>query len=69
MPLVEKLSLNLWEVRTSLPNKIVRVFFTTLPGYMVLVHAIVKKDMKIPKSDLRLAQKRANDVRSYHEKE
>lgn len=67
MPLVEKLSANLWEVRTKLPNRIVRVFFTTLPTCIVLVHGIVKKDMKIPLTDLRTAQKRANDVRSYHD--
>ena len=53
---------DLWEVRTILPNKISRVFFTVWKGFMVLLHSIIKKSKKTPKEDLDLAKKRRNEV-------
>lgn len=46
IPLVKKLDTDLWEVRTILPNKISRVFFTVWQGFMVLLHGIIKKKLK-----------------------
>lgn len=62
VPLVKKLDDDLWEVRTILPNKISRVFFTVWQGFMVLLHGIIKKSQKTPKEDLDLAKKRRNEV-------
>jgi phage-related protein len=62
IPLVKKLDADLWEVRTHLPDKISRVFFTVWNGFMVLLHGIIKKSQKTPKEDLELAKKRRNTV-------
>jgi phage-related protein len=62
IPLVRKLDANLWEVRSQLPQKISRVFFTVWEGFMVLLHGIIKKSQKTPKEDLELAKKRRNAV-------
>jgi phage-related protein len=69
-PQVTKLDKDLWEVRTSLADRVCRVFFTVIAGFMVLLHGIIKKDQKTPKRDLGLAKKRRDSVLSggfYHE--
>jgi hypothetical protein len=38
------------------------VFFTVWRGFMILLHGIIKKSQKTPKTDLDLAKKRRNDV-------
>ena len=63
-PQVVKLDKDLWEVRTSLPNGISRVFFTIWEKYMVLLHSIIKKAQKTPQQDLDTAKKRRNRVLS-----
>jgi len=63
MPLVEKLDTGIWEVRTSLKNKISRVLFTTFEDYIVLLHGFIKKTQKTPKHDLDLARKRMREVK------
>lgn len=60
IPLVKKMDTDLWEVRTHLPDKISRVFFTVWNGYMVLLHGIIKKSQKTPNEELELAKKRRN---------
>jgi phage-related protein len=55
MPLVESLGNGLWEVRSTLPNRIVRVLFCELQGNMILLHAFIKKTQKTPPNDLNLA--------------
>jgi len=62
LPLVRKLDADLWEVRTQLPKKISRVFFTVWRGFMVLLHGIIKKSQKTPQEDMELAKKRRNAV-------
>ena len=61
-PLVTKIDQNLWEVRTVLHDRICRVFFTVLPGRMILLHGIIKKTQKTPKQDLETALKRRDIV-------
>ena len=58
MPLVRKLEAGLWEVRSRLPDGIVRIFFTTGEGQMVLLHGFIKKSQRIPADDLELARRR-----------
>lgn len=62
MPLVRKMDDRLWEIRSSIPEGIARVMFTTVQRDMVLLHGFVKKSQKTPTSDLELARKRRNEV-------
>jgi phage-related protein len=64
MPLVKKLDIGLWEVRSRLDNRIARVFFTVEENVMVLLHGFIKKSEKTPASDLNLAKKRLATLRS-----
>jgi phage-related protein len=58
MPLVRKLSGKVWEVRTQLPTRIVRILFGVKDGQMVLLHGFIKKTQTTPDDDLRMAEKR-----------
>jgi phage-related protein len=58
MPLVRKLTSNIWEVRTQLPSRIARVLFTVKANRMVLLHAFIKKTQTTPPTELKLAQSR-----------
>ena len=58
MPLVRKLTGKVWEVRTTLPNRIARVCFTVKQGQMVLLHGFIKKTQATSKEDLQLAESR-----------
>lgn len=64
MPLVRKLEPGLWEIRSQLPDGIVRIFFTTAGKRMVLLHAFAKKSGKTPIPDLELARARKKEVRN-----
>jgi phage-related protein len=59
MPLVRSLGEGLWEVRSSLSNRIARVVFVVKEGHVVLLHGFIKKSQKPPKADLELARSRA----------
>lgn len=65
MPLIRKLETDLWEVRSHLKNRIARVLFTIVNGNMILLHGFVKKSQKTPKEDIKLANNRASEIRSY----
>lgn len=58
MPLVRKLTKDLWEVRIRLPNRVARVIFTTATGQMILLHGFIKKSQSTPEEDLKLAKTR-----------
>jgi len=62
MPLVRNLKEGLWEIRSTLPNTIVRVLFVMHEKQMVLVHGFIKKTQETPQQDLDLARKRAKEV-------
>jgi phage-related protein len=55
MPLVRKLNVKVWEVRSQLPNRISRVLFTVKDSQMVLLHGFIKKTQATPSQDLALA--------------
>lgn len=63
MPLIEKISANLWEVRTKLKNGIARILFTVDGNYMVLLHGFIKKSRKIPKHEIETALARLSKYR------
>lgn len=57
-PLVDFLGHSIWEVRSTLPNTIARIFFCEIENEMILLHAIKKKTRETPIEALRLAQTR-----------
>nr|WP_298168363.1 type II toxin-antitoxin system RelE/ParE family toxin [uncultured Pseudomonas sp.] len=63
MPVVRKLDESLWEVRTHIPDGIVRILFTVVGSDMVLLHAFIKKSQKTPTADLATAKKRKAALR------
>lgn len=63
MPLVESFGDGLWQVRSKLPNRIGRVFFTFHNNEIILLHGFIKKVQQTPKADLELAKKRKNHFR------
>ncbi len=62
MPIVKHLTGKLWEVRSSIPNGIGRVFFTVRDRDMVLLHAFFKKSQKTPPQELETAKRRLKDL-------
>jgi phage-related protein len=63
MPLIRPLGKGLYEVRSTLINRIARVIFAVENKRMILLHGFIKKDQKTPKSDLELALKRLSNVK------
>lgn len=63
MPLIRKLEPELWEVRSSLRNRIARVIFTVEGDTMVLLHGFIKQSQKTPVKDLQLARQRLQSLR------
>ena len=58
MPLIRKMCKNLWEVRSSLPDGIARVFFTVDGNQMILLHGFIKKSHETPQKELNAAKAR-----------
>jgi phage-related protein len=63
MPLVRKMSKDLWEVRIHLQTRIARVLFTVNADSMVLLHGFIKKSSSTPADDLALAKTRLKKVK------
>ena len=63
MPLVRKMSKDMWEVRIHLHRRIVRVLFTVIGDEMVLLHGFVKKSQDTSKEDLDVAKNRLRQIR------
>ncbi|KVA04454.1 hypothetical protein WI41_20315 [Burkholderia latens] len=52
MPLVRKMSKDLWEIRVTLPTRNARVLFTVVGNTMVLLHAFFKQSPATPSDAL-----------------
>ena len=61
-PLVKSLGDRLWEVRSTLDNRIARVLFVFDDGEIILLHGFIKKTQKTPSQDIDLARKRAKTL-------
>src|SRR5438552_4537970 len=57
-PRVDHLRGAVWEVRTSLDNRIARTLFAVEGGQMVLLHGFIKKTQQTPNEHIALADKR-----------
>ncbi len=60
-PRVDHLRGAIWEVRTSLGNRIARTLFAVDEGTMVLLHGFIKKTQQTPASEIALAEKRLRE--------
>jgi phage-related protein len=48
----------LWELRSTIPDGIARVFFTVWKDHVVPLHGFVKKSAKTPDNELKTAHRR-----------
>ena len=48
----------IWEVRTSLANRIARTLFAAEGRQMLLLHGLIKKTQHTPFDDIKVAEKR-----------
>jgi phage-related protein len=62
LPLVGPLGNKLWEIRSTLNNRIVRIIFMFDNGTIILLHSFIKKSQKTPPNELNLALKRARKL-------
>jgi phage-related protein len=60
-PRVDHLRGPVWEVRSTIGNRIARVLFAVEQGEMVLLHAFIKKTQQTDPADIELALKRIKD--------
>jgi len=67
-PLVDSLGGGLWEVRSSLGDRIARIFFIVVDEEIILLHGIIKKSRTAPKQELALARKRQNSYMKQQRK-
>ena len=65
MPLVRKLKPKLWEIRSTLDNRIARTLFTIDKDHIILLHGFIKKSQKTPEEDLDLALKRITNLEKH----
>jgi phage-related protein len=60
-PRVDHLRGPIWEVRSTLGNRIARVLFAVEKSEMVLLHGFIKKTQQTTPADIELALKRLKD--------
>ena len=61
MPFVRHMEGKIWELRSTIKNGIVRIFFTLKNEHIVLLHSFAKKTPKTPQQELEVARKRLKD--------
>ena len=66
-PLVDSMGGGLWEVRSSLGDRIARVFFIVVDEEIILLHGIIKKTRTAPKQELDTARKRQTSYMKAHQ--
>jgi phage-related protein len=63
LPICRPLGNGLYEVRTTLKDRIARVIFAIEGSNMVILHGFIKKSQSTPKPELDLARKRLQAYR------
>lgn len=66
LPLCRKMDTDLWEVRSTVPDGICRIFFTVNQNTMILLHGIKKKSQKTPLEDLKTAKERLKEYKEQN---
>jgi phage-related protein len=61
MPLVRKMDKGLWEIRSTIPHGIARLFFTVWDERIIILHRFIKKSGKTPDNELMTAKHRLTD--------
>lgn len=64
MPLVRKMDVALWEVRSNIPSRTVRILFTVVDAAMILLHGFDKASNKTPKTELTTALSRLKELQT-----
>ena len=62
MPLVRSLGDGIHELRSHIPNGIIRILFMVINKTMILLHGFIKKTQKLPIQDLNIAKERAKKL-------
>lgn len=65
MPVCRSMGRGIYEIRTNLTHKIVRVLFTVMDGQMILLHGFIKKSRKTSKEDMDIAVQRKKILEKY----
>jgi phage-related protein len=68
MPLVRCLGEGLHELRSHIPNGIIRILFMVINKTMVLLHGFIKKTQKLPIIELKIAKERAKNYEQQEKK-
>lgn len=68
MPLVRGLGERMYEVRSHIPNGIIRILFIVHDKTMVLLHGFIKKTEQLPLQDKKLAKERAKKYEQQEKK-
>lgn len=63
MPLVKPLGNGLFEIRSKLKSKQIRIFFICDKGVAFLLHGFIKKTQKTPDNEMEIAIKRVKKVK------
>lgn len=62
LPVCRPMGDGLWEVRSSLHNRIARVLFCIEGDTMWLLHGFIKKQKKTPAGEINIARKRMREI-------
>jgi len=68
MPLVRGLGQGIHELRSHIPNGIVRILFMVNNKTMILLHGFIKKTEKLPTQDFNIAKERAKNYEQQERK-
>lgn len=68
MPLVRGLGQGIHELRSHMPNGIVRILFMVNNKTMILLHGFIKKTQKLPVQDFNIAKARAKNYGQQEKK-
>lgn len=60
-PRVDHLRGGVWEIRSSLDNRIARTLFAVAGGQMILLHGFIKKTQRTPDAEIDLALRRLKE--------
>jgi phage-related protein len=66
MPLIRNLGGGIHELRSHVPNGIIRILFMVTNKRMLLLHGFIKKTQKLPSQDYNIAKER---VKNYEQQE